>query len=695
MTETKKCRKCGELVRTNAPFGHCPRCLLELGFGPAPEGVFESSATGTKVRQFGDYDLLEQIGRGGMGVVFRARQRSLNRLVALKMILNVESASPGIMARFHDEAEAAAKLEHPNIVSTYEFGELDGQPFLCMRLIEGSNLAKQMPQLALASLADGQGQATVSKPHRREAQERIARLMATIARAIHYAHQQNVVHRDLKPTNILMDEQNRPYLTDFGIAKILTGETDLTGRSEILGTANYMAPEQAAGQRAAFAADIYSLGVILYELLTGRLPFRADTPMETLRRATEEEPTHPTTLNRQADRELATICLKCLEKDPLRRYASAETMAEDLDRWLRHEPIHARRASAGLRLRRWTRRNPAGALLVLALFLGLTVLLALLKIVHEKEATKEEALVLLREPLKEQLNDLWAHPEKSASVVITSETRAVLAPGERGTVGTAPAQRIRFGIYSHDQIPTEMLPKFSPLLAYLEKSLSEKLHAPIRVNFLIFRDYQAAMLALLTNGVDFARFGAASYVIAKGSNAAVSIVAVQTHESFQGAIFTQATNQAIQRLEDLRGRTLAFGNTNSTTGSQLAKFHLAGLGFHARDFSNRATNYLRNHADVTNAVAQGKFDAGAAKESYVRNANFRILSTFPNLGMVWVATPHLRASNRQALTESLLSVKLSLVEKLEDAVTGFERGSDNGYEELRQRMKTAEEFERR
>src|SRR6266481_9712862 len=200
MPELKKCRKCGEPVQSNAPFGHCPKCLLTLGFGTMPEELQPSddSALPTppsppaKVRTFGDYELLEQIGRGGMGIVFKARQKSLNRLVALKMILNVESASPVVMARFHVEAEAAAKLEHPNIVSTHEFGEVDGQPFFSMRLIEGSNLAKLMTRLSLPSLTNPKDKSTTSKTRLREAQERIASLVGAIARAIHYAHQHGV-----------------------------------------------------------------------------------------------------------------------------------------------------------------------------------------------------------------------------------------------------------------------------------------------------------------------------------------------------------------------------------------------------------------------------------------------------------------------------------------------------------------------
>ena len=321
MPTERHCPECGAPIRADAPGAVCGRCLLKLaldetsdgGEGPPTPPGHPASSAAERPRDFGDYELLEQIGRGGMGVVYKARQISLNRIVAIKMIVHSETASPTIKARFHLEAQAAASLEHPNIVSTFEIGEHEGQPFFSMRFIEGSNLAKQMLSYSLSSFGNSLDRSPTSKAQRREAEERIARLTVTMARAVHFAHQHGVVHRDLKPANILIDDQGRPHLMDFGIAKILTGQDALTGTADVLGTVSYMAPEQAAGKPAVGAADIYSLGAILYELLTGRPPFRSDTPLETMRRVVEEEPTHPTIVNRQADKDLATICVKCLE----------------------------------------------------------------------------------------------------------------------------------------------------------------------------------------------------------------------------------------------------------------------------------------------------------------------------------------------------------------------------------------------
>ncbi len=531
----RKCRGCGADVPANAPFGHCPKCLLELGFGPIPEEALEPRlepaasrppASLGKARAFGDYELLEQIGRGGMGIVFKARQKSLNRLVALKMILNVESASPVVMSRFHLEAEAAAKLEHPNIVSTHEFGELDGQPFFSMRLIEGSNLAKQMPRLSLASLAHPKDKSAASKALLREAQERITGLMAAIARAVHYAHQHGVVHRDLKPTNILIDQQCRPHLTDFGLAKILAGETGLTGTDDLLGTPSYMSPEQASGKPATRAADIYSLGVILYELLTGRLPFRAETPLETLRRVKEEEPTHPTSLNRQADTELATICLKCLEKDPLRRYSSAEAMAEDLERWLRHEPIHARRTRSPEKLLRWCRRKPAlAAVAVLLILLSITSTITAIQFARSSEQRRiaavkmTEVLGLANAGIIKNLDDLWTRRNGEDSILVTSETRAILA--SRLVEKSAAEQRITFGVYTYYDPPT-MLKKFSPLLTYLETNITAAWHTQaLRIDFRIYRSYSNGLAAFAKGEIDFMRMGPSSYVLTKERSSGV------------------------------------------------------------------------------------------------------------------------------------------------------------------------------
>lgn len=273
-------------------------------------------------QQFGDYEILAEIARGGMGIVYRARQRSLNRLVALKMILTNQLANAEDVLRFRQEAEAAANLEHPGVVPIYEVGCIDGQHYFSMGLIRGESLAARVQQGPLP-------------------QREAAEMTRQIASAIGHAHEQGVIHRDLKPANILLDENGHPRVTDFGLAKVCDTDQNLTATGQILGTPYFMPPEQAAGQLADIgpAADIYSTGAILYNLLTARPPFQAATIMETLNQVIEQLPVPPRQLNVGIDIDLEAICLKCLEKDPADRYASMESLAEDLRRYLAGEPV--------------------------------------------------------------------------------------------------------------------------------------------------------------------------------------------------------------------------------------------------------------------------------------------------------------------------------------------------------------------
>ena len=364
-TATSVCGRCGAKASDDATPGVCPACLLETGLALLADesvtGIVDSGGdngvrapdrkTATPpakmLGDFGDYELLEEIGRGGQGVVYRARQKSLNRTVALKVIGLGPWATEPHLKRFRREAEAAASLEHPGIVPIHEVGERDGCCYFSMKFVEGGQLDEVVRREPISI-------------------RQAAELIAKVARTVHYAHKHGILHRDIKPGNILLDAKGEPLLTDFGLARLVETESTVTCTMDVLGTPSYMAPEQAVGNNAAVssATDIYGLGAVLYQLLTGHAPFAGGTTYETIKLLLDTEPRQPRLLNPKIDRDLSTICLKCLEKDPKRRYPSALALAEDLAHWLKHEPILARRTGLFTRGRKWVRRNPSTAVLI-------------------------------------------------------------------------------------------------------------------------------------------------------------------------------------------------------------------------------------------------------------------------------------------------------------------------------------------
>jgi WD40 repeat protein/tRNA A-37 threonylcarbamoyl transferase component Bud32 len=371
MSVMRCCEHCGAVLPPRAPAGLCPKCLLRQAVqAPAESAQAAQPASPASLvtdhsslpAHFGDYELLEKIAAGGMGVVYKARQRSLNRVVAVKMIQPGRLAGEEMVLRFRAEAEAAASLQHPHIVAIHETGECGGQHYFSMDYVAGTNLADAVRSQSLPPV-------------------RAAQVLKAITEAVHYAHQKGILHRDLKPSNIILDEAGEPHVTDFGLAKRLGGDSELTLTGQVLGSPGFMPPEQATGQpsRVDVRSDVYGLGAILYYVLTGRPPFQAATLTDTLKQLNEAEPISPRLLNPSVPKDLATICLKCLEKEMPRRYPSAQGLTEELGRFLRGEPILARPIGLVGKAGRWCRRNPrlAGmtAALVLSLGLGLMAVL--------------------------------------------------------------------------------------------------------------------------------------------------------------------------------------------------------------------------------------------------------------------------------------------------------------------------------
>ena len=357
MTETRHCPECGALLPAKGPKGLCNRCALDRALamtygnslvqsvespnpaaGPQPLRFGEDIPLGS----FGEYELLEEIARGGMGVVYRARQKSLGRTVAVKLILGGPLAGKDFVQRFQTESAAAGILQHPNIVAIHDVGVHEGRHYFSMDYVKGRSLAQLVGQRPLAPV-------------------RAVRYVELIAAAIHYAHERGILHRDLKPSNVLIDANDQPRITDFGLARRLDGDSSLTMTGQVLGSPNFMPPEQAGAKRGKVGppSDVYALGGILYYLLTARAPLQADSLEHLITQVLHAEPVAPRLLNPSIPRDLETITLKCLEKEPSRRYQTAQELSDELGRVVRHEPIYARPITQPEKLWRWGRRKPA------------------------------------------------------------------------------------------------------------------------------------------------------------------------------------------------------------------------------------------------------------------------------------------------------------------------------------------------
>ena len=399
---SRLCPDCGLPLPSEREGAGCPNCLLRMAMGiedEPPESETEES------RIFGSFELLGELARGGMGVVYRAREISLDRVVALKMILPGHLRSPEAWQRFQTEIAATAQLNHPHIVPLYESGTVGGTQFFTMRFVEGGTLAAKLEHLRRGMALGSVRRST------REQQTEMVQLMILVARAVHYAHQRGVLHRDLKPSNILLDEEGKPHVADFGVAKLLEHDHAATRTESFLGSPNYMAPELAdgRGKDVTVETDVYGVGTVLYETLTSSPPFLARTPVETIRQVLDEDPVPPRRLNPGIDSDLETICLKCLRKDPGERYESALELAADLERWCQRMPIVARPVGPVGAAVRWCRRHPALAsvtsVLALTLFLvAVGASMAALRIGRAEQAVVAQ----LRESLLDNLRVLRA-----------------------------------------------------------------------------------------------------------------------------------------------------------------------------------------------------------------------------------------------------------------------------------------------
>jgi serine/threonine protein kinase len=710
MRAATTCAECGSPIPNGALFGQCPECLFRLAEVP-PES--SDSAFRSKERRFGDYILQRQLGGGGMGVVYEALQVSLNRKVALKFIRNSEIASPALVRRFTIEAEAAARLHHANIVRIHEIGDADGQPYFSMDLIEGESLRTKVAtgEFRLRK-RDG------SKGNGRSRQTEIARLIVKTARAVHHAHERGVLHRDLKPANILVDSAGEPHLTDFGLAKILHGDstggsgTHLTGTGGVGGTLGYMSPEQTGTGPTTECSDVYGLGATLYEMLVGQPPFEAETPVETLRQIQEQQPKNPRSLNRMVDKDLDIICMKCLEKDPRYRYISAAALADDLDNWIDLKPIRARRAGVVRRTVQWIKRNRIGASFIGTLLLALFASLFIVNVVRtQRDAIRRGEAFLFEESIGRILEE-WRNPQ-SSEIVVQSKYLAILAGKPLRHIDQAISVTVGMSILGD---PVSFAQTRATLFYQLQSKMAESLGRPVSLGLKLFKYSDKDAEFLVHGRADFLLVEPVSFLEAQRK--ATGIVAIAREESpSTGMIFTRA-NSGITNLAQLQGKSFAFSAPFHAM-TVLAKGRLLDAGLTRKNFV-AVTNFIdqtsvitRTNAppahgrksswrDTVAAIVRGQYTAGVTTHrrfQFEKHKGLLLLDTFSTTPDIYAAREGLAPDIISAFREALVSLRGDMAKGSEendwdDPFRGAKTADAGFVDEFRQAYEKAKQFDR-
>lgn len=661
--EADECPQCGGLLSPWLPRGLCSQCAMRGALAlPDPEAVGAAAGAGSGGGlRFGHYELLSEIAHGGMGVVWKARQVDLDRVVAVKMILAGRFATPEEVARFRMEAGAAARLRHPHIVAVHEIGEVDGQHFFSMEYVAGRTLADLLrdegPMPARAA----------------------ARCVMLLARAVQHAHDQGILHRDLKPANVLLDAEGEPRITDFGLAKWLDADPALTAPGQVLGSPNYSPPEQLDGRNGgpSPASDVYSLGAILYHLLTGRPPFAAAQLADTLRQALGEEPLAPRVLDPGVPRDLEAVCMKCLQKDAQRRYTSARGLAEDLARFLAGDRVSVRPEGPGVRLVRWGRRNRLGAAFIVLLTLAVGITGVLLERLRRESEKDRRQIQVIRERLLTNIEDMWGRAEQGSELIRAEELAALMnQPGSEWAFGTV-AERYAVGA-AVSASPITQAQRYAPFLVRLERRLGERLGRPVVFDLRLLKYSSIEPGVPAAGDLALRRMGALSYVLLRERGDNVRVLARDDRP--KGCAIFARRGEGIARLSDLAGRSFAFGKSHSTI-SGLAKVELVRAGITGsrlsawRHFDDRKAYLERlhrvglrramaerthGHAAVIAAVRRGEFDAGVARREFVRDfagSELVILHEFDAPANVWVGAGGLPAEMVHPLQAALVGAE--------------------------------------